>query len=106
MGVSTNAILFYGYCWDDQIEEFDWDEWEDKLEGLAVDVNTHCSGDYPIPYLAIGESRKVARRGYPEEVKSLEVGLMWDATLTKAAEKLGIKMPQPEPRWWLVSDWH
>jgi hypothetical protein len=40
MGVSTNAILFYGYCWDDEIDLFDPDgESDDELNDSEwVDV--------------------------------------------------------------------
>lgn len=102
MGVSTDAILFYGYCWDEE-PDFDLDYWYD-FEG-PVQRSTHCSAEHPIPYVTVAESRITASRGSPEEVKSLAVKPEWKEQLDAFLKELSIKPPQPEPRWWLVSDW-
>jgi hypothetical protein len=162
VGQSTNAILFYGYCWDEEnVELFDrqegdesdwpklvlrkrgvknpWDDypeqeyakmsWSDREaasdrwreehlanldawheaqkaveEEFGVVVDSHCSGDCPMPY--ISAFRLVAHRGYPKEVFDLDVKLDWDRNLRKFIEEFGITPPQDKPRWWLVSDWN
>lgn len=168
MGQSTDAILFYGYCWDDEIELFpgddeddDPDEWqkivlrkrgvanpwdaypENMINAIAdyharrkageewvaenraaidawyasqkaveseygIEVNTHCSGECSMPYVAITGSILTANRGYPKEVdpERLAAGADWDAKLDRFVSDLGIDKPHDKPRWWLVSDWN
>jgi hypothetical protein len=152
MGQSTNGVLFYGYCWEDQ-QEFDtdmdlvvkailksrgrtdpWDEhyngdyqayrrwadgegreevsaWYDAAkqvkQELGVDWDTHCSGDYPIPYLYAVGSEKTAHRGDREPVTSLDVDPAWREKLAAFLSSQGIGAPDGDnqPGWWLVSYW-
>lgn len=167
MGVSTNAVLFYGYCWDEERvrlvpEEYGgdwthflatrrghkcpWDELPKRLcerdapdyvhdyikrnEGIeawkqenraaldewyavrqaiekefGVELDSHCSGDYPIPYLAA--KQYTARRGYPVPVDATDLAAApdWDARLDRWLSEMGVEKPNPAPRWWLVSYW-
>ncbi len=160
MGVSTDAILFYGYAWSDQAdlvpflpedggwEELiarrrghvnPWDEWVEpapqmtyaarerlskkwsddnrtRLDGwykakadvkaeFGVDIHSHCSGDYPMPYIAVNDSHLCASRGNPQEVEKLQVGPDWNDKLIRFAAELGIALPEGGPKWWLVSYW-
>lgn len=174
MGVSTNAILFYGYCWDEEVpaEEFsqvlcdieedacEWsaviakrrgirdpwvdypktddmpyeqsrqigDQWcaahsselnlwhvakSDIKEEFGCEIDFHCSGECPMPYVAVKESVTCARRGGPEVVdvemmhKQTIADAEWNAMLDKFMAELGIAKPdgQEHPRWWLVSYW-
>jgi hypothetical protein len=134
MGVSTDAILFYGLCWDDEVElgeasdfetnHFDIDasdnweevyrlrthrtldykdpnyEWSDKW---PVAISHHCSGDYPMPYVAVQASEVRAWRGSPKEVTSLRVPQIWDQQLREFCSIMKIEWQQP--KWWLVSYW-
>jgi hypothetical protein len=157
MGQSTNAILFWGHCWDEErsapwLDEGEEDagdsDWEDRLatvRGIAPPrhgypstkdqsdeaqairteftafwdakrkaaeqsgclVDSHCSGQCPMPYVAVAASRIVAARGYPEEVPSLVIGETWRPMLEAFCRDMGITPPDgQEPRWWLVSDWN
>lgn len=158
MGTSTNAILFYGYCWSEEIElfpgmdEFDWPEfilrnqgvknpWHDFVkaapagepyvkkearaqawvekkrsaidkwyeyeksikESRGVELNMHCSDEYPIPYLAAKGSETKAYRGSGEEVVSLDVKPGWHEKLDGWLAEMGVGRPHAEPKWWLVS---
>ena len=138
MGVSTDAILFFGFSAEDEeawSEVFGEKEWEDKLaekKGLlppaeafsektrdahreywtkkeelvraqGCDVGYHCSGDYPIPYVAIQESVVTAYRGSVKEVMTLEVKPGWRDQLKEFCTLLDI--PWQEPKWYLVSYW-
>jgi len=146
MGQSTDAILFYGYCFEEGAEllaeEFDgdWGEayarkmglnrpaepypekngpgaeeikakyaayWEAKRDLVAksgAKIGYHCSGDYPIPYVAICASEIRAHRGYEREVASLAVQPEWQAMFDEFCRVMDIT-PKGEPKWWLVSYW-
>ncbi len=188
MGTSTNAVLFYGYCWeeegiklwakedepdedeadesedvdDDESEDSDdsdrdesdwevryarlsgllppdepfpegvrqrgggggwgtpkytpeeqaivdkysafWDKKRELIERSGVEIDSHCSGDCPIPLIAITASITTAHRGDAVEIKSLDVGPKWDEQLKAFCKLMGIKT-KGKPRWWLVSYW-
>jgi hypothetical protein len=153
MGQSTDAILFYGYCWDEEGAEL-WPEGEEgereepdarlaRLSGVeapddayppdtdrsadaertrkafskywdacrevdercGVEVDHHCSGDCPIPYVAVKASKTTANRGYPKTIMGLDVGCDWDKMLADYCGLMGITPPQEKPEWWLVSMW-
>lgn len=196
MGQSTNAILFYGYCWEeenskiwtvaaprdeeeedgdddedyeedeededgyeddddceDEDEEDDWEKRYCALRGLSepkeqypdkgidpktgqyrkdytpeeqriVDsyskyfdakhkminrepckIDSHCSCDCPMPYVAIKKSETVSYRGSMNEIKSLDVNPEWDLQLKEFCRTMGIKVGNKKPKWWLVSMW-
>lgn len=162
MGQSTDAILFWGYCWDeekdspwardyadedesssDDEEGADdryarltgivrpkgpypsdsdkspeaeslrsafsayWDAARKAWEAVRIEVGSHCSGDCPMPYVAIVESHTKAWRGYPKSIASLEVGADWRKRLDDFCALMGIAPPDgQQPQWWLVSDWN
>jgi hypothetical protein len=166
MGQSTNAILFYGYCWDEEeacpwkigrgdADEDDADDWEaryartkgcvpplakfpdrvaadgystpkdysaeeqaiidqhtaywDEKRGLAEAavccVDTHCSGECPMPYVAVKASQTTSWRGHMKEITSLAVDPSWDAELAAFCAAMGIKTDGKKAAWWLVSNW-
>ena len=173
MGQSTNAILFYGFCWteetsrpwkigiDDDADTDDSDDdwetryartrgcvapstpfpermvkptrengwsstpkdyspteqaiidqhtayWKEKrtiVEAAACCVSTHCSGECPMPYVAVKVSETIASRGDMEEITSLTVDPSWDAALAEFCAAMGIKIDGKKAAWWLVSDW-
>ena len=121
MGVSTDAILFYGFPVDDggpnheiicgsdldADDELDEDEiWRRKFalppevavwqhqDKYPVTVGTHCSGDCPLHYVAVKKSEITASRGYPEEIKSLDVNPKWDRQLLEFCKVWGLKPPK------------
>ena len=131
MGVSTDAILFYGIDFDESIMENQTDEADDVfsenpegwlakylgcdaedwktrslfLEATAVELVKHCSVDFPMYALAIRGSVTRAYRGYPKQVavESRDTG-PWDELLAVACDKLGL-LPKARPAWLLVSMW-
>jgi hypothetical protein len=167
MGVSTNAILFYGYCWTketsrpweigsdgdaadtddgweeryarakgcvpprdkfpdrvaadgystptdysgaeqaiiDQHETY-WGEQRKIVEAATCCIDTHCSGECPMPYVAVKVSRTIARRGYMKEITLLAVNPTWDEALAEFCASMGIKTAGLKAAWWLVSDWN
>lgn len=82
--------------------------WEAKRKLVAAsgcEVRTHCSGDCPMPYVAVMASHKLAWRGDPVEITSLDVAPEWQEQLAAFCQKLGIKTEGLKATWWLVSDW-
>jgi hypothetical protein len=75
---------------------------------VGVELDSHCSGDFPIYFLAA--HKIVARRGYAEEIdltqlEASRVEQDWDGKLRAAVEALGITPKQAGPKWLLVSYW-
>lgn len=131
MGQSTDAYLFYGYAWSEEHRLFgdpDYDEDEDEFdrewtasesgkEEFGVEINSHCSGDYPIPLIHISESMTRAWRGDPKEVDVAAIATApldeWNARLAAFVEKHGISLestdkydPAPKgPGWFIASYW-
>lgn len=156
MGVSTDAILFYGHVFDTEgcvpweTDDEDDNDWEDRyaaarglsqpseaypqhwpgptgyspeeqrilslwfdywaacrklVEECPCEILTHCSADYPMPYVAIKASRQCANRGGPVEATTEnEDSLDWDEQIQDFCTLMGIETEAP-PRWWLVSYW-
>lgn len=174
MAPSTNAILFYGYCWteetshpwkigiddDADTDDSDDDGWDARyartrgcvapstpfpermvkptrengwsstpkdysdaeqaiidqhtaywaakqkiVEAAVCCVDTHCSGECPMPYVTVKASRTTSRRGCMKEIASLAVDPTWDEALTEFCASMGIKTDGLKAAWWLVSDW-
>lgn len=84
-----------------------WYEIKKKIQAeFGCDINYHCSGECPIPYISVNESRRVAHRGSPREVESLNIKPEWDSLLTAFVEALGLEVPHEKPKWVLASMWH
>lgn len=81
-----------------------WDKKHDLTKAEPCAVDTHCSGECPMPYAFVKASKTRASRGYPQQITSLAVQPEWDAQLRAFCETMGI--PWQQPKWWLVSDWN
>ena len=87
MGVSTDAILFYGIAYDDNENTFDLEiengEWEDLLlskVGMADDSGLfNKEGDYAMPE---GKERKAAEKKRDD----------WHEKKTKYLDSLGVEV--------------
>lgn len=109
MGQSTDALLYYGFDFlsveeDHTPEEDELDKWYGtKTHGCEVD--SHCSGDFPVYFVAVKDSRKTAHRGFPKELapNALEIKPEWDALLRAFCKEAGIEWQ--EPGWVLASYW-
>ena len=90
----------------DENKEFYHEHWKINtalLKSIPVDINTHCSCDYPMYYVHIKSSKTTAYRGYPKKIDSLEVGIDWDEQLQIFCNLTGIE--PKEFGWYLVSLW-
>ena len=178
MGQSTDAYLFYGYCWNeerdllhnDPNDETAWyeiianreghrspydlyrmsgreaednqlpyaersaafqawkeevgfedlyAEWKDVTDEIksrydGIDISSHCSCDYPMPYIYVVESEHRAWRGegvqldMEQWVRWQQPGVYsaWEQNLNKFVTDLGIDTSDAEgPGWFLVSNW-
>lgn len=125
MGQSTDAILFYGYTWQDQesLETIDGEEIDtydlgesDLAKTHGVGVDSHCSCEYAIPFIHIAEAHVTAYRG---DSQSIDVSALadsptdeWDKRLYEFIQDANINMavsehsePVKGPGWFLVSNW-
>ncbi len=113
MGVSTDAILFFGVNLgggeDDELPEGVYEklaedyEWVEKLEeDFNVEVIHHCSDQYTMYALAAKGSAQRAYRGSVVEVKSLDEKKTWFVNVKAALKFMSIV---ETPKWLLVSWW-
>lgn len=119
MGVSTDAVHFYGVPIDADSEAHeivhDWLN-SDEIDGEPKDwfkqrgingvtVGYHCSDNYVMYYLAIAESEVTAYRGSPMRV-GVDMGSTrgWDVRLRHALQAIGITVDKPFD-WWIASWW-
>ncbi len=119
MGVSTNAIIFYGIDLDSEdpdIEDIVYDsEKGEYIDSEFVGIDMHCSCSYPMYYVYIKESQIVASRGYPvildkkpimPDLPRVYAKIEWGEwnTLIEAFCKEH-NLPYKEPQWLLCSMW-
>jgi len=127
MGVTTDAILFYGFELKDEDgeevgdldyfltgseEECNWEELVEEKTGKTyqdwdVKFDCHCSDSYPIWYICINSAGKGAKRGYAVEITSATLQVdkcqAWSARLKAFCDAMGIECHSSA--WLLVSWW-
>lgn len=108
MSASTDAYVFYGYCWEDEDVEFDLDTAEGaetKLAEFGVAWDSHCSVSCSIPLLFVEGTQTIAFRGYPKPLTSLDVDPSWKGKLDAFLDSQGIEAPEGDnqPGWWTAS---
>ena len=132
MGVSTDAILTFGFPIGDEdggtpefLEEFDgdFDEFLNSISGLPkygepghsfeaqfayrdkcpAAMTMHCSYDYPMYILSVRGTETRAYRGTPKEIINLYVDESDIAAFKAWCEANNIEYQ--EPKWLLVSMW-
>jgi len=81
-------------------------EFEGNAPKLPIRLVNYCSGNYPAYILAVPNTFKVARRGYPESFHpmDLKVTLREIDTLLEFCRKYDIEVGG-EPQWYLSSYW-
>lgn len=133
MGMSTDALLWYGYCWDDEVDLMPEDKDGDRrdwgevylermglnhdgdspderylkrsaaLEAAGVLIDSHCSSEYPIPLVAIASTKVRAWRGHPKSITSLEVRPEWEGMLAEFCRVMGITPPEGQKPQWWLA---
>ena len=74
---------------------------DDIAKELGLDVNCHCSDDYPVYF--VSAKRHWAWRGHQEEISSLHIEPTWINNLKEFCKRTGFAYK--EPKWWLASYW-
>lgn len=106
MGQSTDALLFYGWDYEEGEEpEGLPDMWERADKEFGIEISSHCSGDCPMYLVAAKLIR--AWRGDPKrnvlvEATATDTGEM-QTRLRNFCAAMGIEYK--EPSWILASDW-
>jgi hypothetical protein len=132
MGISTDAILFYGIdlgedeyeCLEDEWEKYYvnkigvyhehgdnciqaryefWNKKRDAVRKSECTIGTYCSYDDPMHYVALKKTHVQVWRGYVKVIKDLHVPPGTDARIREFCELMGIKYEQP--KWMMVSLW-
>lgn len=130
MGVSTNAILAFGFDLGDELpealtqmdedadESWEFEAWLESRLGVAnddykvrraaveafpFDLVTHCSYDYPMYFLAARGTEQTARRGYPEPVTMKEATPEQVQAMRDFCAEFEIEWK--EPKWQIFSLW-
>lgn len=138
MGISTNAILAFGFDLGEELPEsllgdseyFDFEEWfasnkfseaepphgdydrdwpdywrrkREAIAALPYDVISHCSGDYPMYFLAARGTDLTASRGYPAKVVMPEISSDAIEAMRQFCTEAGIEWKEPD--WHIFSMW-
>lgn len=83
---------------------------KDVEEEYGVAISSHCSCDYPMPYIHVKGTEQQAWRGSPQtidvmSIAKLDVSAM-NRELSRFVADLGIDLSEAEgPAWFLVSMW-
>lgn len=90
------------------------DKWRADVKAIRaefdVDVSSHCSCNYPIPYIYITGTETTSYRGDSKEIRPVDMAMSpltdWNDELTRFATELNIDLFDAKgPAWFLVSNW-
>jgi len=90
--------------WTPGIGQDYWRKKDELIAGLPVEIITHCSGEYPMYFLAVRGTEHQARRGYPEKAPQRAIEQSEIDALRAFCEKHGIEWQ--EPSWHIFSMWN
>lgn len=91
---------------EDKLPEFQvyWEAKRQVIAELGVEIERHCSGDYPIYVLTVKDSVSRAWRGDAKTFDVLPIAEPdWDQQLRSFCELVGIE--PKKPTWLLASYW-
>lgn len=121
MGVTTDAYLYFGFDFYDEENGIEDPEIEQHIQKMCsddgwydltkdhphIDVNYHCSHDYPVWFICIEQTLHTAKRGHPVEMDLNKLRHL-DASENRAILKTFCDqhgIPWQEPKWILASYW-
>lgn len=70
---------------------------------FAIDLVSHCSGDYPMYIVALRRTVQRATRGSPTELTTVHTSVEEVAAMKACCDELGLEWQ--EPKWLLFSNW-
>lgn len=82
-----------------------WDRCRELVDLEPCTIAFHCSGDYPIYYVAIKRTVSRASRGYPKEINPAELADNCGERQALLAFCELMDIPPQSPKWWLASRW-
>ena len=111
MGISTDAVIGFGYAVDLDDSNLEVPEdWRNKFYDLEGEENysnfqfgRFCSDDYPMPFICLKRSYEIAYRGYVTKFESKEFSQEEIQSIKNFADELGLREENEEPYWFLVS---
>jgi hypothetical protein len=104
------------YYWKESVDfESMLKEWDLALKAIraehpSITVGSHCSCDYPMPFICVGETYQRAWRGTPVGVNMPQMAqantIRWNDQLNDFIKALDIDISDAKgPGWFLVSNW-
>lgn len=99
-GINKPDVVYIGH---EHVYSTYWQAKREAAERASCEIAFHCSGDYPIWFVALQGTRFVASRGDEVEVKLPNIHEEQITEMRAFCELLGIKWK--EPKWLLVSYW-
>lgn len=79
-----------------------WDAQRAVLKKEVCEIDTHATGDYPMPFVCIKATKTTAYLGDPKKIETPKTDPKeWIEALRTFCDKLGIEWQ--EPAWYLVS---
>lgn len=124
MGQATNAVFFYGICWDEEDHLWPWEDTDDEnadhptteewldAHGLLddIDLGVHCSESCRMGYAAVRDTVVEAARGYPRQVTPSDGDRgPLNTYLIKFCEAAGYDFDElaraGKVGWWICSYW-
>lgn len=89
--------------WSPEAKDW-WKRRDDAVAKIPVDFIRHCSGDYPMYFLAIRGTEMRASRGYPEPITMPASIVGWREILRDFCAEHGIEYEEPD--WHIFSMWN
>ena len=107
-GAEEKLLAAAGFTETDYRADGYYDRKRDAEARVGVEMESYCSGDYPMWLLAA--HKVVVSRGDVKEIdfaalEAQRVAEDWDAKLQAALAVLGITPKQDAPKWLLASYW-
>jgi hypothetical protein len=91
-------------------KDYDKQEWTDYFaakreaeETFPLQMDSYCSYDYPMYFLAVRGVQHRAYRGDAVELKFPAISYGRILATLEAAKKLGITLPDVDPKWYVYS---
>jgi hypothetical protein len=80
-----------------------WARKNEALKTFQVELDSHCSGEYPIYFITLKQHHYRAARGYPKEIDPAKL-VVTPGEIERLKEGCRIfNIPWVEPKWFLAS---
>ncbi|HEY5851270.1 MAG TPA: hypothetical protein VIT62_10960 [Lysobacter sp.] len=93
-----------GLEWSEGRDDDYWLKRRAAIEAFPVDLVAHCSGDYPMYFLAVRGTESTALRGTPQRVQLTPPSEAAIICMREFCAEHGIEWREPD--WHIFSMWH